>query len=172
MGSVVLLKSLSKEQAVSACAEWGFQLDGTRADLIGRLENGLAAAGLNPDIYDFASKSELVPRSTLRSQSGSASLTLDVPPPNNFSFSPESNIASRWEKWLNSFNIYVSALGGDLSPTRKSALLLHVAGAGVQELKETLVIPHDDNEGTPIDSFNKLILALNKYFRPRKSKKV
>ena len=163
--SVLLLSFMLKEQAIAACTEWGFSTEGNRDELIERLRVGLTAAGINPNTFDFISKSELVPRGQNAENAAKLTETLDVPAPSVFLLSPPSTVASRWEKWLKSFNIYVSALGGQLTPARKSALLLHVGGSKLQELKETLVL----EENTEDDTFVALVKALNKYFMPRKS---
>lgn len=78
--------------------------------------------------------------------------------------SDSANVGVRWEKWLNSFkyfNIYYLVAPGICDDARKRALLLHLAGAEVQDIFFTL---DDANNGGYDGAVNKL----NAHFHRRK----
>lgn len=73
-----------------------------------------------------------------------------------------ANVSVRWHKWVNSFKLYLTASGA-CNATQKRALLLHLAGAEVQDVFSTL-----DNAGEDKD-YELALTKLNTYFTPQKN---
>lgn len=73
-----------------------------------------------------------------------------------------ASVGIRWEKWLNSFKLYVVA-ANIRNDSRKKALLLHLAGTEVQEIFFTLDETDDDGD------YDSAINKLNAYFTPQKN---
>ena len=80
-----------------------------------------------------------------------------------------SNIGPRWERWLNSFEIFADSKGliieegKDNHKQRRRALLLHSAGQAVQDIFITL----SDTGG--VKDYDKAVTALTTYFQPAKN---
>lgn len=91
--------------------------------------------------------------------SASASI-VDVPTIPPFSVDDHNTLSQRWVKWKKSFAYYVDA-SGVKDDKQKRALLLHLAGPGVQEIFETL---EDTGE-----SYETALEKLTAYFEPRKN---
>ena len=67
-----------------------------------------------------------------------ASMSLSLPVVGPFDVLSESaNVGVRWEKWINSFKLYLAA-SGIREASRKRALLLHLAGPDIQDIFFTL----------------------------------
>ena len=152
------------------CQARGLPVTGLKADLLTRLETALEST--NEEKSAFTPKSELLNAlledndSVTQDISGisgdsRASIRIDVPPPQNFVVHTESgNTAIRWSKWVRSFEIYVSALG-NVPDAQKRSLLLHVAGAEVQEIFSTF--------SEPLPTFQSALDALTKFLDPAKN---
>ena len=95
--------------------------------------------------------------------------SLDVPCPSKFDIhgGSSTSLGTRWNRWRKSFTIYLSA-AGITDVARKQALLLHCAGADVQEIFETLTItePTENNNIYQIST-----TALDTYFQPKVNKR-
>ena len=80
-----------------------------------------------------------------------------------------SNIGPRWERWLNSFEIFADSKGliieegKDNHKQRRRALLLHSAGQAVQDIFITL----SDTGG--VKDYDKAVTVLTTYFQPAKN---
>ena len=75
-----------------------------------------------------------------------------------------SALATRWKKWLQSFQYFLVAKGV-VNDAQKKALLLHKAGIEVQELYETLTDPGTDTfEEDTATEYEKTVRTLNAYF--------
>ena len=72
----------------------------------------------------------------------------------------QNSVAHRWEKWLKSFSIFSDAAGCK-NDKQKRQLLLHTAGADVQDVFHTFTETGTDYK-TAVDK-------LNQYFPPRKN---
>ena len=68
---------------------------------------------------------------------------LDLPAIPPFSVTETSSLAQRWDKWTKSLEYYIRA-SGISDQKQKRAILLHLAGAEVQEIFETLPETGDD----------------------------
>ena len=68
---------------------------------------------------------------------------LDLPAIRPFSVTETSSLAQRWDKWTKSLEFYIRA-SGISDQKQKRAILLHLAGAEVQEIFETLPETGDD----------------------------
>ena len=92
-----------------------------------------------------------------------ASILLGLPVVGPFDVLSESaNVGVRWEKWINSFKLFLAASGIRVA-SRKRALLLHLAGPDVQDIFFTL-------EGTGNDAdYDGVVNKLNAYFTPQKN---
>lgn len=90
-------------------------------------------------------------------------MALSLPAVSPFDVQSESaNVGTRWEKWMNSFKLYLAA-SGVREASRKRALLLHLAGPDVQDIFFTL-------EGTGDDAdYDGAVNKLNEYFTPKKN---
>ena len=75
--------------------------------------------------------------------------------------SDSANVGVRWERWLNSFKLYLVA-SGVRDDARKRALLLHLAGTEVQDIFFTL---EDANNG----GYDGAVTKLNAHFKPQKN---
>ncbi|KAK3895908.1 hypothetical protein Pcinc_000408 [Petrolisthes cinctipes] len=85
-------------------------------------------------------------------------MPLDVAQPPAFSVVADpSSVASRWKKWTQAFTFYLDATGVT-NAVQKRALFLHIAGQEVQEIFDTF--------SGELDTFEKAISALDKYFVP------
>ena len=73
-----------------------------------------------------------------------------------------SSVGIRWERWMKSFQYYVTG-SGITDKAQKRALLLHLVGTDVQEIFETLENSGDDKD------FDQAVLILNQYFKPKKN---
>ena len=75
-----------------------------------------------------------------------------------------TNMGTRWQRWLKSFNWYANSRGLLIDPTKENkmvqrrALLIHVAGEEVQKIFETLPDTGEAKE------YQKAEDALNAYF--------
>jgi len=70
----------------------------------------------------------------------------------------QSALATKWKKWLRSFNLFI--LGkGVTGTTQKWALLLHCAGPDVVEIYDTLGVADNDFDGA--------VEKLTNYFIPK-----
>lgn len=76
--------------------------------------------------------------------------------------SDSANVGVRWQRWLNSFKLYLVALG-IRDDARKRALLLHLAGAKVQGYFFTLDETANDS------GYDGAVNKLNAYFTPQKN---
>lgn len=79
-----------------------------------------------------------------------------------FSLRDQTNLATRWEKYLKRFNNLMTAMKMT-DETRKRALLLHYVGEEVNDLFDTLPDKGEDND------FKKASEALTRYFTPKKN---
>ncbi|CAB3993335.1 Transposon Tf2-9 poly [Paramuricea clavata] len=77
---------------------------------------------------------------------------LDLPAIPPFSVSETSSSAQRWDKWTNSLDYYIRA-SGISDQKQKRAILLHLAGAEVQEIFETLPDTGEDYK-TALEKLN------------------
>ena len=82
-----------------------------------------------------------------------------------------SSLATKWRRWLKSFEIYVAAKAV-VNAEQKKALLLHCAGQGVQEVFDTLadpgpIPPLQENEEDPANAYQIAVRTLNAYFTPK-----
>ena len=68
---------------------------------------------------------------------------LDLPAIPSFSETETSSFAQRWDKWTKSLDYYIRA-SGISDQKQKRAILLHLAGADVREIFETLPETEDD----------------------------
>ena len=68
---------------------------------------------------------------------------LDLPAIPPFSVAETSSLAQRWDKWTKSLEYYIRT-SGISDQKQKRAILLHLAGAEVQEIFETLPETGDD----------------------------
>lgn len=75
-----------------------------------------------------------------------------------------SALATRWKKWLQSFQYFIVAKGV-VNDAQKKALLFHAAVIEVQELYETLTDPGTDTFGEDTATeYEKTVRTLNAYF--------
>ena len=74
---------------------------------------------------------------------------------------PAHVVSERWRKWTRSFLYYVDGKG-ITDKGRRKALLLHLAGEGVQDIFDSLA---SDLEDDPADPFKQLVDVLNDYFK-------
>lgn len=81
-----------------------------------------------------------------------------------FDCSDSSGIAARWERWLRSFELFVTGKGVK-DNNQKKALLLHTAGLSVQDIFFTL--PEVEEEDEESNNYEKATKALNKNFKPQ-----
>lgn len=89
-------------------------------------------------------------------------MTIDLKGLESFSINEDpKSVACRWKKWVNSFRVYLEALG-KINEKQQKALLLHTAGIEVQEIYQTLNLT--------TDSLQETIEALTKYFAPAVNK--
>ncbi|XP_028414242.1 uncharacterized protein K02A2.6-like [Dendronephthya gigantea] len=85
---------------------------------------------------------------------------LDLPEIQPFVVSDPSSLAQRWEKWTKSLDYYIRA-SGISDQKQKRAILLHLAGADVQEIFETLPDTGED--------YKTALEKLNQHFNPCKN---
>ena len=85
---------------------------------------------------------------------------LDLPAIPPFSVTETSSLAQRWDKWTKSLDYYIRA-SGISDQKQKRAILLHLAGAEVQEIFETLPETGDD--------YKTALEKLTEYFNPCKN---
>ena len=89
-------------------------------------------------------------------------MPLDVSQPPPFSVSQDpASAASRWKKWVRTFQFYLDATG-IAYPRQKKALLMHSVGPEVQDIADTLV-----TEDNPLDTVEATLEALATYFAPQ-----
>lgn len=69
-------------------------------------------------------------------------------------------LATRWEKWIAEYKIYVTASGVKCD-AQKRALLLHVAGPGVRDIVSTY--PEDTRGGE--EEYEKVVTCLTDHFK-------
>jgi hypothetical protein len=79
-----------------------------------------------------------------------------------FDIKDQSNLAVRWEKYLNRFKNLMTAMA-ITDPSRQRALLLHYVGEDVNDIFDTLADRGDEK------NFKKACEALTQYFTPRKN---
>jgi len=75
-----------------------------------------------------------------------------------------TSLAQRWKTWKARFEIFVVA-SGIQNNTQKRALLLHMAGEGVQEIFKTFSAEQRGGQ----DDFNKAVECLDGYYSVRKN---
>ena len=85
---------------------------------------------------------------------------LELPAIPPFSVSETSSLAQRWDKWTKSLDYYIRA-SGISDQKQKRAILLHLAGAEVQEIFKTLPDTGDD--------YKTALEKLNAHFNPCKN---
>ena len=85
---------------------------------------------------------------------------LDIPAVPPFSVEDTATLSQRWRKWKKSFEYYLTA-SGVTDKKQQRALLLHLAGRGVQEIFETL-----DDTG---EDYETAVGKLCAYFEPKKN---
>ena len=61
----------------------------------------------------------------------------------SFDITDQVSLGLNWEKWLNRFENFLTALNVS-NYVRKKALLLHYAGEGVHDIYDTLKVDEDD----------------------------
>lgn len=85
-----------------------------------------------------------------------------LPPPLILS----GNTGENWRRWIQWFNIYMTATGSDSKSEKvKIAILLHALGEEALEVYNSLSIePHGENE-----TIQDIVTALEKYCLPRKN---
>ncbi|CAB4041494.1 Uncharacterized protein K02A2.6, partial [Paramuricea clavata] len=88
---------------------------------------------------------------------------LDLPAIPPFSVSETSSLAQRWDKWTNSLDYYIRGSGISVQKQKK-AILLHLAGAEVQEIFETLPDTGED--------YKTALEKLNAHFNPQATQHV
>lgn len=71
-----------------------------------------------------------------------------------------SSLATRWERWMKSFQYFVTG-SGVTDKTQKRALLLHLVGPEVQGIFETLEDRGADND------YDQAVKCLEGYFKPK-----
>ncbi len=83
-------------------------------------------------------------------------------------FKPEAHVgaslATRWDKWLSDFEMYILA-SGITDPKRKRALLLYQAGSRVREIFRSLPDTGDD------EAYDTAKQRLKEYFDPQKNRR-
>ena len=83
-------------------------------------------------------------------------------------FKPEAHIgaslATRWDKWLSDFEMYILA-SGITDPKRKRALLLYQAGSRVREIFRSLP------DTGPDEAYDTAKQRLKEYFDPQKNRR-
>ena len=182
MASPIMFKMLNKDLAKQFLIDNEVEVpkDATKNVLMEFIERHFQQLGLNVDYFDFQNRymfnppshrkltgstpvmnqSEDVPTESEKKQS------VNLPPPQSFSLSPQNTQASRWNEWLDEFDIYLKAMKFDVqSKDCQRNIFLHVAGAKIQKLLKNL--PEDD---TIEDSFQRAKNALSRYFEPKKNK--
>ena len=88
--------------------------------------------------------------------------SIDISCPLKFNAQGDPNsLGVRWNKWQNSFNIYILA-AAVTDNNQKRALLLHCAGDEVQEIFENA-----PDQGT---TYEEAKTALKNYFQPKQNK--
>lgn len=86
------------------------------------------------------------------------------------------NVANKWESWIRSLKLYLEAADVQ-EPKRKTAVLLHCAGAELQEIYFTLKNNEQSSvsssmnitSNSTFDEFEETVRILTEYFKPRKS---
>ena len=86
--------------------------------------------------------------------------TLPVFP--EFDLRDQTNLATRWEKYIKRFNNLMAAMDVK-EESRKRALLLHYSGEEVNDLFDTLPDTGEDND------YKGACEALTRYFTPKKN---
>ena len=86
--------------------------------------------------------------------------TLPVFP--KFDLRDQTNLATRWEKYMKRFNNLMAAMDVK-EESRKRALLLHYSGEEVSDLFDTLPDTGEDND------YKEACEALTRYFTPKKN---
>lgn len=81
-----------------------------------------------------------------------------------FDASSTADLGTRWRKWVRTFCLLASGRGVG-NPGQKRDLLLGLAGEGVQDIHDTLVIAAAADGGP--DIFVRTLNALNAYFQPQ-----
>ncbi|MCG8429841.1 MAG: hypothetical protein MJA29_01520, partial [Candidatus Omnitrophica bacterium] len=76
---------------------------------------------------------------------------------------PES-LKTRWERWLQDFELFCAA-SGVTDGTQKRALLLHCAGEGIRDIYH---VKTEDERGKD-DNYKKLTECLNEHFKLKKN---
>ena len=71
-----------------------------------------------------------------------------------------TSVAQRWDKWKKAFEYFVIA-SGITDDNRKTALLLHLGGAEIQEIFETLTVAEN--------TYEHALTALNDHFKVKKN---
>ena len=83
-------------------------------------------------------------------------------------FGPEAHVgaslATRWDKWLSDFEMYILA-SGITNPKRKRALPLYQAGSPVPEIFRSLP------DTGPDEAYDTAKQQLKKYFDPQKNRR-
>ena len=77
-----------------------------------------------------------------------------------FNLRDQTNLATRWEKYMKRFNNLMAAMDVK-EESRKRALLLHYSGEKVNDLFDTLPDTGEDND------YKEACEALTRYFRPK-----
>jgi hypothetical protein len=85
-----------------------------------------------------------------------------IPSFQQFDIKDQSNLAVRWEKYLNRFKNLMTAMA-ITDPSRQRALLLHYVDEDVNDIFDTLADRGDEKD------FKKSCEALTQYFIPRKN---
>ena len=90
---------------------------------------------------------------------------IDIKCPSVFNTKGDTtSVGSRWKKWVNGFDLYITVAGVS-DDNQKRALMLHCAGEDVQEIVDT--VP----ESTKTDTYESLKAALTNYFNPKQNKR-
>ena len=159
-----LIEECTKEELQLVLRAAGQSTAGTKSDLLLRLTQEIRNRNGNvsdPIEIPTATASGSGTTSTMATAPDTA-YRVDLPPPANFTISDDDpGVATRWKKWLRSFEIYISAMGS-IPDSQKLNILLHVAGPQVQELYSTF-------ESSDCDTYKTLIDCLEKQFIPKQN---
>lgn len=86
-----------------------------------------------------------------------------LPPPLVLS----GNTGENWRRWIQRFNIYMTASGSDSKVEKvKIAILLHALGEEALEVYNSLSVESEEEEETTMQD---IVTALEKYCLPRKN---
>ena len=78
--------------------------------------------------------------------------------------SQSTNLAKKWDTWLEGFKLFITA-SGITNVEQKKAMLLHMAGKEVREIYRAMPPNADAQE----DNYEAVVRKLDEYFKPKKN---